>query len=93
MNPSVNKIIRRFQLVIILIAIVVMFVVYRNGSSRMAESDAQRITADAELAAIISERNRVFAEMEYMNSDAFFEQVLRRHGRIRPGETLFIIVE
>ena len=92
MSNTAKKIIRRLQLVIILLALAVMFVIYRNGSSRLAESDAQLAASQAEFAALVSERDRVFAEVEYMNTDSFFEQVLRRHGMIRQGETLFVIV-
>jgi len=92
MKTTGRQIIRRLQLVFILCALVALWAVHRHGQTRLAESDAQLADARTEFGALVSERDRVFAEKDYLNSDIFFERVLRRHGMVRPGETLFVIV-
>ena len=93
MTEGLNKLKQGIQIILIMAFLIVLALIVSNGRINTAGRSAELAEERAGLAAETAERERVQDEINHMNSDAFFKQILRQQlGMVRLDEIIYIII-
>ena len=91
MNKGLLKLKDMVQIFIIVAVLIVLAFIVVDGRGRLERSNAMLAQEQANLASELAELDRTQQEHQYINSDAFFERVLRRGGMVSPDQIVFVI--
>jgi len=92
-NKGLMKLKDIVQIFLILAVLIVLAFIVMDGRSRLERSNTVLAQEQANLASELVELDRTQQELQYINSDAFFERILRRNlGMVRPDEIVYVIV-
>jgi len=92
MNKGLMKLKDMAQIFIIVAVLIVLAFIVVDGRGRLERSNSMLAQEQSNLANELVELDRVQQEHQYINSDAFFERVLRRNGMVGPDQIVYVIV-